>query len=62
MTPEQARAALTAAAFTVVELITNELAKTPAGAEPALGDGTFLANLIKLLEMLLPLILKFFPT
>lgn len=62
MTNEQARETLFNCLTLVTQQIATELAKTPAGAEPALGDGTFLAQLIKLLEMLLPLILKFFPT
>lgn len=54
-------AGLLSAAIGIAELANAELAKLPEGAQPAIGDGTILAMLIQLLEMLLPLILKFFP-
>lgn len=52
---------LLSAAIAIAERANAELANLPSGAQPAIGDGTFLAMLIQLLEMLLPLILKFFP-
>lgn len=56
MTHEQAKANVTQAVETVVQMIHQELANSPEGAEAALGDGTFLALLLKLLPLLLEIL------
>lgn len=60
MTPQEVRSSIQQLVLDVAGQIITEVAKTPQGSQPALGDGTFLKFLLELLPILLE-ILKMFP-